>query len=932
MALLLVSKAMSSEPRSSGQYDSTFKNATAATHGAPLQLRFDSLTLEELSEELDRRTKETQRLQDEVENATRAALERFRCTTGINSLSEQSYHDDDSLGNSTHQPGTTEPTVCLQDSLSQVVAQRDTSSPGEKTPRSQELVNLQTKLQKVQMEKDTLSDLRLKDSTKHVDQMEKMLCLLEELQDIKRSADKRLQETEDEALALNGKVQTLEQTIKELYHTLYEKQCGHNPVTKSPTSPTQLSLAPAVNEDLNDETGQLQERCSLFKHQESRANQQNRLEDLITSFGQEMAMLTDKLSSSKDSSVNLSVKVQLLKTLAQRQASFQECQISELESTLSSHKNKICCLEQQLTEARTQLCDAQRENDQLLQQAKELQAQLGQLKRCREQQQYEAQEEVRVLRGQLEVAREQLCKAGEENTVLRVKVEQRTQEGRQSQELLQEKDKELQLRQQETQQHYAKLAEARSQCQTLQAEQETLRLKLSDSEKTIDVLKSRMESSIQMTVQHSHTVDSLQQENSLLSNQLNQHKLEIHQLRTEIEHRNSDMAAAELERRQLQASVTEQNQRIWEETLEKQQLTAQLELQRVQLLSITKEHKELQQLHSCKNEEQEGVVLKLQCQLRSAHDELDEMRSTLRTLKGTDGHGLQVALDMQKEITAKRQQVDCLHGRLRHLEERVEKLQQDKHYQNLETQHQLQELTLVREEKRQLVNELEALRTRDQQLRDRISELEAILHKMSESFTNCQDFIQLQEQQFFRLKLKHALDLKELKGQNLHAAVRVPPPDPECPTPSVHTTPPSSQHASNTQIKSKRQQRSSACELRSLVEEIRGVISENHRPHTVNGTAGSGFHRRRSAPERVDRTAFTDQAEGVKAESRQRRRTCDSELRLLRTAELNGKTISKSFSEGHVVPGPAEYMSSTQCLFLGRRSPVHTLLTSEPTS
>lgn len=45
------------------------------------------------SEELDRRTKETQRLQDEVENATRAALERFRCTTGINSSSEQSYHD-----------------------------------------------------------------------------------------------------------------------------------------------------------------------------------------------------------------------------------------------------------------------------------------------------------------------------------------------------------------------------------------------------------------------------------------------------------------------------------------------------------------------------------------------------------------------------------------------------------------------------------------------------------------------------------------------------------------------------------------------------------------------------------------------------------------------------------------------------------------------
>lgn len=55
---------------------------------------------------------------------------------------------------------------------------------------------------------------------------------------------------------------------------------------------------------------------------------------------------------------------------------------------------------------------------------------------------------------------------------------------------------------------------------------------------------------------------------------------------------------------------------------------------------VSEEHKELQQLHSCKNEEQEGVVLRLQSELRSTHDELDEMRSTLRTLKGTDGRGL----------------------------------------------------------------------------------------------------------------------------------------------------------------------------------------------------------------------------------------------------------------------------------------------------
>lgn len=56
--------------------------------------------------------------------------------------------------------------------------------------------------------------------------------------------------------------------------------------------------------------------------------------------------------------------------------------------------------------------------------------------------------------------------------------------------------------------------------------------------------------------------------------------------------------------------------------------------------TISEEHKELQQLHSCRNDEHEGVVLKLQSKLRSAHDELEKMRLTMGTLKGVDGHGL----------------------------------------------------------------------------------------------------------------------------------------------------------------------------------------------------------------------------------------------------------------------------------------------------
>lgn len=44
-------------------------------------------------------------------------------------------------------------------------------------------------------------------------------------------------------------------------------------------------------------------------------------------------------------------------------------------------------------------------------------------------------------------------------------------------------------------------------------------------------------------------------------------------------------------------------------------------------------------------------------------------------------------------------------------------------------------------------------------------------------------------------------------------------------------------------------------ELRSLVKELRGVISGNHRPHTANTAAGRCICRRTSTPEREDTTA-----------------------------------------------------------------------------
>lgn len=55
---------------------------------------------------------------------------------------------------------------------------------------------------------------------------------------------------------------------------------------------------------------------------------------------------------------------------------------------------------------------------------------------------------------------------------------------------------------------------------------------------------------------------------------------------------------------------------------------------------------------------------------------------------------------------------------------------QEKHHHNLEHQRQLQELAFIKEEKRQLGREVEALRSKDKRIREWTNRLEQILHKV----------------------------------------------------------------------------------------------------------------------------------------------------------------------------------------------------------
>ncbi|XP_035641009.1 coiled-coil domain-containing protein 158-like isoform X2 [Oncorhynchus keta] len=898
--------------------------------------------LDELSEELDRRTKETQMLQEEVEHATKMTIEKMGRTCPSSSPSQMNYFpifmdgssEENSEVLSVVQPltyglelvrsGLTFPGKdVLENAIgdySQQVSelQKQLSETHELHEQQkfyfrQSIIKLQTKLQEFQIEKDALTDLRMKESRKQADVMGKMQAMIRELQAAKQTGDQRLLEAEDEAKSQSRRTESRERTLQEVYSTLlaYEKRCGNNLYT------SQDALGVAVEKvlhDLEHANHSLRESLLLLKEQmetqeqkcqekaEIMLNEQReRMKQLTTSHDQELAILTEELSSSRGRASSLHVQVELLQKQGESQASVHQCQVNDLESALSvlrselldtqqGHEDKVGALEMLLAEAQSQAGEAQRGRDRSLQQTEELDSRLCQLTLLGEKHQREQQKELAVVRRELELTADQLYKARDEELRLQALLGDRDEELKKVQALLEERDRELQLRQQEAQQGWARLEEAQGICQALRAETEVLRLKLEDREKMVDLLRLQMESTTQMTVQHGRSIDSLHNEKSRLSNQLNEHKLEIQQLRTCLEQREECLAVLEQERRVQQAGLSKQSCCVKELTLEKQQLTAELEVQRMQLVCLTEEHEELKRLHSSKSEEQEGVVVGLKAQLKTTRAQLDQARSTLRTLGGADGHGLKVAMGMQKQITAKREQIDTLHGRIQLLEETMDKLTEEKRYQSQESQRQIQLLASVTEEKRQVAAEVETVRSLERRLREKVAKLETALHKMSESFVHCQDFIQLQEQEFVRLKLQHALDVT-LKPQQLL----------ESPT----------------------------MELRSLVKELRGVISENPGPHTNKSTL-----RRSSVPERDHRTTLNEVTKNVTSNAKTIKETNSSGVaRLLRTTDLDERNLNSTFSSAsHDFSFAASLPSCTsspRAMALGRRSPVHSLLTSD---
>ncbi|CAM4547587.1 coiled-coil domain-containing protein 158 isoform X1 [Caretta caretta] len=741
----------------------------------------------------------------------------------------------------------------------------------------QTIVDLQTKLQEVQTERDALVDIRRRESQSQEDIKIQLQATVHELETANHLQEEMLREANSQTEHLKKMVHGHEEVLHELRGVLvdYEDSTGKRVYEHENISGLHIrNLGTAFSKvlrDLDSDVSYFKGRIfpleeqleSLKKESQAKTElllqqHQDRIEQLINEHEQEVAALTDKTNSARSHANSIQSQMEIIQEQTRNQNSMYMRQVSQLESTVSQlrselreakrmYEDKIEDLEKQLHLAHSEMAEAQTERDQYSQESGNLDDQLQQLladlhkkemelslekeqnKRlwdrdtgnsitidhlrreldnknmelqrmenivktmkteCQGQmerqmaaikEKNESIERVSSLTAQLESTKEMLRKVVEDLTAKKINLEasERTvsdltaclQEKERAIEITNEEIKKLRSRVDSKLQELQHLKNEGDYLQNVQSERETLKLQVMEKERVIEIFQKQIDTMTQIVGQHGRTAGAMEVEKSQLVKEISDRKLEVQELKIvmdkkedRIREMEARLSELELEKVKLINTCTERLCAVKDMKLERDQLMNELKASRTELAGLAEEYEKLKRNYRDKSEEMEGITSKLRKQLKSAQAELEQTRATLKTMEGSDGHAMKVAMGMQKQITAKRGQIDALQSKIKFLEEAMTNATKEKHYLKEEKNKLSQELSCIATENNKMTGELEILRSQDRRLKEKIANMEAALDKASMQFAECQCIIQCQEQEAMRFKLQHTLDVKELQG------------------------------------------------------------------------------------------------------------------------------------------------------------------------
>ncbi|XP_077924918.1 coiled-coil domain-containing protein 158 isoform X2 [Halichoerus grypus] len=899
----------------------------------------------------------------------------------------------------------------------------------------QSVIDLQTKLQEMQMERDAMADIRRRESQSQEDlrnqlqntvhELEAAKCLKE---DMLKDSNAQIEQLRKMMLGHEGVLQEIRSILadfeeasgKKIYEhenvsTLHFRNMGSAISKILRELDTEISYLKGrifpVEDQLEALKSESQNKIELLLQQH-----QDRIEQLISEHEIEITGLTEKASSARSQANSIQSQLEIIQEQARNQNSMYMRQLSDLESTVSQlrselreakrmYEDKIEELEKQLVLANSELTEARTERDQFSQESGNLDDQLQKLladlhKREKElslekeqnkrlwdrdtgnsitidhlrrelddrnmevqrleallkamksecqgqmerqmaaiQGKNESLEKVSSLTAQLESTKEMLRKVVEELTAKKMTLESSERTVSDLTASLQEKERAIEATNSEITklrsrvdlklQELQHLKTEGDHLRNVQTECEALRLQMAEKDKVIEILRQQIENMTQLVGQHGRTAGAMQVEKAQLEKEINDRRLELQEFKIlkdkkdakirELEARVSDL---ELEKVKLVNAGSERLRAVKDIKQERDQLLNEVKTSRSELNSLTEDYEVLKRNFRNKTEEMEATTNKLKMQLKSAQSELEQTRNTLKSMEGSDGHAMKVAMGMQKQITAKRGQIDALQSKIQFLEEAMTNANKEKHFLKEEKNKLSQELSTVATEKNKMAGELEVLRSQERRLKEKVANMEVALDK----FAECQDIIQRQEQESVRLKLQHTLDVKELQGPGYTSNTSV---KPRLLQPSSavrsHSNVPSSQSTasflSHHSMKPNILKEDPTRDLKQLLQELRSVINEEPavplgKPEEEGRTPSLGV-----SYVAVSNNSLRDSTEGSKSSD-----TLSREPVTLHAGDLEDPSSCFTFPS---TASPSVKNSASRSFHSSpKKSPVHSLLTS----
>uniref|UniRef100_A0A8I3WXL5 Coiled-coil domain containing 158 n=1 Tax=Callithrix jacchus TaxID=9483 RepID=A0A8I3WXL5_CALJA len=706
----------------------------------------------------------------------------------------------------------------------------------------QSVIDLQTKLQEMQMERDAMADIRRRESQSQEDLRNQLQNTVHELEAAKCLKEDMLKDSNTQIEQLRKMMLSHEGVLQEIRSILvdFEEASGKKIHEHDSMSTLHFrSLGSAISKilrELDTEISYLKGRIFPVEDQlealksESQnkielllQQHQDRIEQLISEHEVEVTGLTEKASSARSQANSIQSQMEIIQEQARNQNSMYMRQLSDLESTVSqlrselreakrTYEDKIEDLEKQLVLANSELTEARTERDQFSQESGNLDDQLQKLladlhKREKElslekeqnkrlwdrdtgnsitidhlrrelddrnmevqrleallkalksecqgqmerqmaaiQGKNESLEKVSSLTAQLESTKEMLRKVVEELTAKKMTLESSERTISDLTTSLQEKERAIEATNAEITklrsrvdlklQELQHLKNEGDHLRNVQTECEALKLQMTEKDKVIEILRQQVENMTQLVGQHGRTAGAMQVEKARLEKEINDRRLELQELKIlkdkkdakirELEARVSDL---ELEKVKLVNAGSERLRAVKDIKQERDQLLNEVKTSRNELNSLSEEYEVLKKNFRNKSEEMEMTTNKLKVQLKSAQSELEQTRNTLKSMEGSDGHAMKVAMGMQKQITAKRGQIDALQSKIQFLEEAMTNANKEKHFLKEEKSKLSQELNTVAIEKNKMAGELEVLRSQERHLKEKVTNMEVALDK-----------------------------------------------------------------------------------------------------------------------------------------------------------------------------------------------------------